>query len=105
MISRIRQNPGGHDEYGDPIEWTPTTLVLDGAFTAPRESSEITDRGRSGVIVGLTLYAPVGADVLHMDQIDVDGVLYDVEGEIGTWIHPRTGWDAGIEAALRRAIG
>lgn len=105
MISRVRRAPGGLDEYGDPVESTSTSTELVGAFTAPRPESEITSRGRAGVIVGLTLYAPFGTDLVHTDQVDVDGTLFEVEGEVGSWRNPLTGWEAGIEVALRRTAG
>lgn len=111
MISRVRHTPGGVDEYGDPITSSPSTTELVGAFTAPRdavgsrESSEINQRGRAGVIVGLTLYAPYGTDLRRDDQVDIDGTLFDVEGEVGSWRNPFTSWEAGIEVALRRATG
>lgn len=104
-IVRVRATPGGTDQYGDPLPSTEDREPLPGAFTAPRESSDIEDRGREGVIVGLTLYAPHGSDVLHTDQIEVDGVLYDVDGEVGSWEHPMSGWKPGITAALSRATG
>lgn len=105
LIVRVRRTPGGVDEYGDPIEGTITRQVLDGAFTAPRESDEITNRGRAGVIVGLTLFAPYSTDLRHTDQVEVDGVLYEVDGEPGRWRNPLTGREAGIQVALRRAQG
>lgn len=105
MISRVRAAPGGHDEYGDPIAGTSSSTELAGAFTAPREEPELNERGRAGVIVGLTLYGPQGTDLRYTDQVEVDGVLFDIEGEVGVWTNPLTGWEAGIEAALRRAAG
>jgi hypothetical protein len=110
-ISRVRRSPGGYDEYGDPVESTTTTSEIEGAFVAPRldtslgGTGEVMSRGRAGVIVGLTLYAPYGVDLTRDDQIDVDGVRYDIEGEPGAWKNGLTGWAAGIEAALRRAEG
>lgn len=97
--------PPGLDEYGDPIEGEPTTVELPGAFTAPRTSSDVDGRGRTGVTVGLTLFAAYGSDIRSTDQIDVDGVLYDVDGEPGQWRHPLSGWQAGCEVALTRAAG
>lgn len=105
MIVRVRNVPGGFDEYGDPIEGTQDSIILDGAFTAPRESPEIDGRGRNGVIVGLTLFAPYGADLRYTDQVEVDGELYDIEGEPGRWRNPLTSWEAGTQVALTRAQG
>jgi hypothetical protein len=105
VIVRVRSTPGGVDEYGDPVAGTTTETTLAGAYVAPRESDEITNRGRAGVIVGLTLFAPYDTDLRHNDRIKVDGVLYDIEGEPGRWRNPFTDWEAGIQAALRRTAG
>jgi hypothetical protein len=104
-IVRVRTTPGGVDAYGDPVAGTEDRTTLDGAFTAPRTSDELTDRGRAGVIVGLTLFAPYATDLVYTDQVEVDGVLYDIEGEPGKWRNPFTGWEAGLQAALSRVEG
>lgn len=105
IVLRVRETPGGTDNYGDPIEGTTETVTLTGCGVAPRSSDDITDRGRQGVIVGLTLYAPHGTDLRYSDRIEVDGVLYEVDGEAGSWKSPLSSWEAGIEVALRRAQG
>jgi hypothetical protein len=107
VIRRIRPAVVDTDAYGDPVEVTPPDVTeLVGAFTSPRESPEVVgERGRQGVVLGLTLYGPTGLDVLRTDLVEVDGVTYEVEGEPGVWRHPRTGWDAGMTVALRRPEG
>ena len=102
--SVIRVRPGGLDRYGDPVG-SPSRTTLPGCAVAPRTSSDVTDRGRQGVIVGMTLYAPHGTDLLHTDQVEVDGVLHDIDGEPGSWVNPFSGWRAGVEVALKRAAG
>lgn len=100
----IRVRKGGFDEYADRMAGV-SRESLDDAFTAPRVSNDISDRGRAGVIVGLSLFAPYGTDLVHTDQIEVDGVLYEVDGDPGQWHNPFTGTDAGCEVALKRAAG
>lgn len=104
-VYRLRPTPGGVDQYGDPTAGTVTRTLLEGCGVAPRESSDINDRGRQGVIVGLNLYAPYGTDLLHTDQVEVDGIIYEAEGEPGQWKSPMSSWEAGMEIALRRAQG
>lgn len=104
-VVRIRPTPGGVDVYGDPVDSTESETTLDGCAVAPRTSTDITEPGRFGVIVGLTLYAPHGTDIRHTDLFDIDGVRYEADGEEGSWQSPYTGWAAGIEVALRRAAG
>lgn len=103
------------DKYGDPIvpDEEPEAVELVGAFVAPggnddagsHGSRDITGRGRNGVTVALTLYAPYGTELHHDDKVDVDGVVYEVDGEPGQWKNPLTGWEAGIVATLLRAEG
>lgn len=95
--------PGGTSRYGDPLPGV--DHVLDGVGFAPRYSTELTAQ-RSTVIVGLTMLADVGADVLPVDVITrANGKKYQVEGEPGEWISPLTGWHAGVEVALVRVTG
>lgn len=110
VIQRRRPATVGFDADGDPASGSPTDTTIAGAFSAPRDAavaagSEILDTGRQGVIVGLTLYAPAGTDLLHTDQVLVDGIVYEIDGEVATWEHPKTGWRPGIVAALRRSAG
>lgn len=105
-----RDDPGGHDAYGDPVDSTPTSFTVDGCAVAPRESSEVEDRGRHGVIVGLTLYAPADAGLASTDVVviaagDPNAGRWEIDGEPAVWVSPFTGWAPGTVAALRRATG
>jgi len=108
-VIRVRPVSPGTDQYGDPVDDVERTPIP-GAYVAPRSDeppadSELAARGRVGVVVGLTLYMPADFDLRRTDRVEVDGVLYDVEGEVGRWLHPYTGWAAGATATLRRAEG
>lgn len=104
VVVRVRRGAGGVDAYGDPIPGAETRATIVDAFTAPRSSADLNE-GRQGVIIGLTLYAPLDTDLVHTDLIEVDGVLFAVDGEDGRWLHPFTGWAAGTEVALLRVEG
>lgn len=112
-VVRVRRAPGGFDDYGDPVSSSETRVTMEGCIVAPRSSvavgtsasTEASSRGRQGVIVGLTMFAPYGTDIVHTDQIEVDGELFEVEGEVGAWKSPFSEWEAGLEVALRRAAG
>lgn len=104
-IVRVRTAAGTADRYGDTLAGTVTRTTIDNAAVSPRTSEDIDGRGRAGVIVGLNLYAPHGTDLVFTDQVEVDGVLYDIEGEPGSWKSPLSSWEAGVEVALRRAAG
>lgn len=98
-----RTTPTGTDPVtGDRRTGTTTDTTIDGCLVAPRYSDEPRTQGRNGVIVGQTLYAPPGADLQRHDKIDIDGTIYDIEGEPGIWTGSRVG---GVEAALRRTAG
>jgi len=97
--------PPGSDQYGDPLPVTRVSFDIEGCGVAPRYSTEPTERGRQGVIVGLSIYAPIGSDILSTDSLRVRGDVYAVEGEPADWRSPFSGWAPGMEIALKRAAG
>lgn len=104
-VVRIRRTPGGADKYGDPIASDEDQAAVPGAFTAPRTSVDIDGRARDGAVAGLSLFAPKGADIERTDLIEVDGDRYRIDGDLGDWTSPLTGWEPGIAADLVRAEG
>lgn len=104
-VTVLRSTPGGYDADGDPVTSTTAEHDIEGCAVAPRTSEPVDGRGRQGVIVGLTLYAPAGADLLHTDQVRIDGVVYEIDGEPGVWRSPYSDTVAGIEVALARGEG
>lgn len=97
----------GTDAYGDPIPGAPTRIDIQLCGVAPRMSTEPTERGRQGVVVGRSVYLPDDASTIPLftDQLEIAGVLYDIEGEPGDWTNPLTGWHPGSEIAIKRAAG
>jgi len=94
------------DAYGDPVTGTPTRTAIPLCAVAPRYSTETTERGRQGVIVGYTIYPPSGAPaVLYTDSLEVRGELCAVEGAPAAWVSPFTGWAPGSEITVKRAVG
>jgi hypothetical protein len=104
-ITVRRGSPGGFDPYGDPVPGSTTDTVIDGCAIAPRMSNEPTERGRQGIIVGLTVYAPAGSDILATDLILIGGVVYAVDGVPGVWVNPFNGAAPGVEFAVTMATG
>lgn len=100
-----RGSPGGFNAYGDPVSGSTTDTVVAGCAVAPRYSTEPTERGRQGVVVGLTVYAPAGTDIVSTDRILIAGVEYTIDGQPAEWSHPMTGWAPGLEVAITRAVG
>lgn len=94
---------GGVDQYGDPIAGVSFDVEL--CAVAPRSSSDINDRSRSGVIVGKLVLFPAGTVILPADRFEIGGVAWELDGDAGDWVSPFTGWNPGVEAALKRAAG
>lgn len=94
------------DRYGNAIsDWTSATRTdIDGCAVAPRSSSE-DNIGRQAVIVGLTVYAPAGADIRPTDRLEVRGDDYEVDGDVGDWRNPFTGSRPGLEVPVKRVAG
>lgn len=94
------------DRYGDQAVtgWVESGW-FDGCAVWPRTSDELTEQGRQGVIVGLTVVLPDCADVGPHDRCEVGGVMFEVDGEPGRWRSPLTGWAPGVEVRLRRVDG
>lgn len=102
-VTRIRHTPGGRDEYADPVSGSTSTTELRGCLLAPDPTAVQDDRARDGFVARQVLYAPAGTDLLHTDQVGIDGVPWDIEGQPEDWSRP--GRRAGIVARLKRAVG
>lgn len=105
MIVRVRPTMSGASRYGDAEETGVTRALIDRAFVAPASSEDVEGQGRHGVTDRLTLYAPWGTDLTHTDRVEVDGVLYELDGNVATWTQPMTGWRPGVTATLVRTAG
>lgn len=91
------------DEYGDAVtestqfEWGPCAV-------APRYATESTDPRTAPVVVGKTVYGPTPPTPLDSDDVLlIDGLAYEIDGEPGKWRSPFTGWEPGVEVAVKRA--
>lgn len=71
------------DKLSTPPAGAPPEHDIVGCAVLPRTSHE---EGRGWVIVeGRMVIAPHGSDVLASDQVRVDGVVWDVDGEPGDY--------------------
>jgi hypothetical protein len=57
------------------------------------------------VTQGLTMYAPAGHGLTARHRVEVAGVVYQVQGEPGSWRSPLTDWAAGDQIELDRTEG
>lgn len=104
MTTIVRLRGATTDVDGDP-SGSATSETLTGCFVAPRTSSDVDAPGRNGAVIGLSLYGPLDTDLVRTDQVQVDGITYQIIGDVGLWANPLTGWEAGFEAALERGEG
>lgn len=105
----LRRVGGGRDQYGDPIPETTDRVNLPNAVIAPRMASNDVSAdvdysyGRVSLVTGLILYEPSAVTIRPIDRMEVGGVVYTIEGEIGQWVSPFSTWAPGQQMALRRA--
>jgi hypothetical protein len=86
-------------------DWTdPVDTAVEDCLVAPRSTSENLD-GRTGVIIGITVYMPAGSDVAATDRLVIRGDEYDIDGEPGLWTSPGHSFVDGIEVAAKRSEG
>jgi hypothetical protein len=63
-------------------------------------------QARDTVIVGYTVYAPHGSDILTTDQFRIRGEVCEVTGEPGDWGQsPFTGTPGPVQFAADRVTG
>jgi len=81
------------DEYGDP---QPASWALWKTFEGKvgwGNPDEIAEPGRNSVITNRSVYirgdAPSG--IRASDQVDVDGIRYDIDGAVAEWGDPHKG--------------
>lgn len=86
--------------------------VLHGCGIAPRTSSEpggdprVGTAGRTTVTTGITLYAPAGSVITARHRVRLaDNTVWEVQGEVGRWQSPLTGWAPGVVVELDRVTG
>ncbi len=93
-IGVLRQGPPTRDPVtNNEIPGAVVRTDVPGCLVSPRSSSEI---GGPTVLSGVTVLTPEGADVQASDRLDVAGVVYQVDGEVGRW-------PGGVEVHGRRA--
>lgn len=103
-VTIIRPGPPTEDEYGNSVPGTPVETSVPGCAVAPRSSSEDL-QARDQVIIGLTVWMPSGTDVRATDKMRVRSVLYEVDGEPGSYASPFTGTGGPVQVALTRIEG
>lgn len=93
------------DEYGDPVSGEFALVDTLEALYAPSNPAENVDVGRNQVITGGVVYVKttVRPDIRSTDQVEVEGVRLDINGEIGHWDGP-SGYK-GCQFAVKAEAG
>ena len=104
-ITRLRA-PSVANRYGDPEpDWSAATaLTVAGCAVQPSGSTEFTDPTRTAVTTRWNLYAPPGTDLAAGDRVDVEGTVYEIDGEPFEWLAPGGNLDH-VAAVLARVQG
>ena len=102
-ITRLR--PKTATERGSTVyDWSnPSELVIAGCSVQPTTTSLSQDGRVEGIMDGLTVYAPAGADVKAGDRIRFGGEDYTITGDPLVW--PGAARMAHIQLNLQRWRG
>jgi hypothetical protein len=99
----LSPGPPVEDDMGNEIPGAgPERKVFD-ALVAPRLDGDATGDGRSGVIVGFTVYLPGRTAIAAHDRLRIRGQVNEIVGEPGDWFED--GEHIGTEVATRRVEG
>lgn len=108
----VRPMPGDFPRMGDgPTDFR--RFAVAGCMTYPNTVTETVSRKtgteqineQDTVSFGLTVLMPPGTDIRASDQVEVDGTLYDVNGQPSKWSSPSTGHRSCIEVQLKGGTG
>ncbi|PQP24161.1 hypothetical protein [Rhodococcus opacus] len=106
----VIRHTAGKDRNGDPLPGSDSAHTIEKCGIAWASAagsvgtSENTDR-REAVLSTVTLYAPVGADILSTDHVVLpDGDKYRVVGKPTRWRSPFTGREFGVEVLLKAVL-
>lgn len=96
--------PGLIDAHGNEVSGWADPVEISVYAIAPRTSNE-PEPGRMEVYVGKSILAPPSANIGPHDHVVIDGVEYEVEGEVGDWNTGPFSWSPGISINLSRVEG
>lgn len=98
---------GGFDEQGNPTRSEDVTETVLVKGFSPRESSDAAETFGTRSISGGTVYGYTGTTISPEAIITIDGVDYQMDGELGDWNPAYTSGvelgTRGVEFAVKRA--
>lgn len=98
--ARVTDPYSGEDEYLDWNDITETEIPK--TAIEPRTTDEPLAAGRAPVYVGVRVHGPVDMDITPQDRVRIDGVVYEVDGEVARWHSPFTGSSLGTVNLVRK---
>lgn len=104
--SIVRLRPGTKTVRGSVVpDWSKATQsTISGCSVQPASTSLSQDGRVLGLSEGLTVYAPVDADIKASDRISYGGNTYTINGEPKIWTSP-TGAVSTMQLQLERWSG
>lgn len=101
-VVRLR-GTAGTGGYGDPtIDWSnPDRKIIRSCDWQPEQGQEIS-LDRDAVVTRWRWFGPINADVTDQDRLEVDGLVYYIEGSVEEWPGE---WLAHKTALCRRSTG
>jgi len=103
IAATVKRAATKFDRYGDPAPTTSHEVVIEAI--GPRTSTEVSDRGRQGVVEELAIYARGGTDIRRGDVVVVDDAELHVVGAPKVFESPFGDDLDGIEVPVERREG
>nr|BEK68854.1 hypothetical protein KPHV_60810 [Kitasatospora purpeofusca] len=99
------------DRSGNTVaDWSPGAVAratITRVSVQPVLQTERQESDRTSVVTGWRVLSEPGTapDVRAGDRIEYDGLLCEVQGEVGRWPHPVLGGVHHVEWQMRRSTG
>jgi head-tail adaptor len=94
------------DRYGNETSTWSAGTTYDRCVISRRTSDDLTDSGRQGVVVGLSVFLPYPEAQIDLhDRLELRGAIWEIVGEPYLYHHAMTGWEPGIGVAVQRVEG
>lgn len=100
-VSRIRRTKTGENALGQPIYSDTATPVAVYGWQPTNQQERYTAELAGRTVSDLKLLSPTG-DFKSSDAVVIDGVTYEVDGEVEDFTHGPFGFTPGFAIGLRR---
>ena len=102
-ITIKRRSEASTDTHGNP-EYTNTSITVKDALISVESSSETIDPERDAIDASLTLYLPMGTQILPGDKFVIRGTTWIKDSSAQEWISPFP-METGVIVKVRKRIG